>query len=274
MIKLALIDVDGTLHGPGGVPECAWEAAARARRAGIHLSLATGRPSAGVSLDYAKLIDPGGLHIFHQGAAVVTAAGVPVYSVPLPQKAFHGLVDLSRSSALPLEVYTAEGGFYVERYSRDLDNHGDLLQVVIEHADLQSRWFSETVIRLQWVVRETPAWARVRRVIDRAYLDQLSWHVGTSPATPGVVYASLLRHDAGKLAAARWLAGKMGIDFSQVAMIGDGENDLELIRAAGLGIAMGNAPESVKRTAARVVASVESCGLGEALDWIIELSTG
>ncbi|MER3443926.1 MAG: haloacid dehalogenase, partial [Meiothermus sp.] len=37
MIRLVLIDVDGTLYGPGGVPECAWQAAARARAAGVRL---------------------------------------------------------------------------------------------------------------------------------------------------------------------------------------------------------------------------------------------
>lgn len=47
-------------------------------------------------------------------------------------------------------------------------------------------------------------------------------------------------------------------------MVGDGENDLELIRAVGLGIAMGNASPSVKRAARRVVAPVEACGLAEA----------
>ena len=266
MIRLVLIDVDGTLHGPAGVPDCAWEAAERARRAGIHLSLATGRPSAGVSLEYARRIDPDGLHIFHQGAAVVTADGRAVHAVPLPQSAFHALVDLGRQAALPLEAYTAEGGFYVERASNDLDNHGRLLQVTIERSDLHSVWFTGTVIRLQWVVRQTPEWQRVRRIIDENYLDQLSWHVGTSPATPGVIYASLLRRDAGKLAAARWLAKKMGIDFSQVAAVGDGENDLELLRAAGLGIAMGNAPEAVKQAADMVVPPVDDCGLAEALE--------
>jgi hydroxymethylpyrimidine pyrophosphatase-like HAD family hydrolase len=51
-------------------------------------------------------------------------------------------------------------------------------------------------------------------------------------------------------------------------MVGDGENDLELIQATGLGIAMGNAPEQVKRAAKRVVGPVDACGLEQALSII------
>jgi len=269
MVRLVFIDVDGTLHGPQGVPDCAWEAARRARQAGLRLSLATGRPSAGVSLEYARRLDPESPHVFHQGAAVVSADGRALYASPLPRDAFHRLVDLSRASALPLEAYTAEGGFYSESRSRDIDAHGRLLQVNIERRDLQAVWQLGTVIRLQWVVRESAEWLRVRRLIDEDYAGRLSWHLGTSPATPGVLYASLLDSHAGKLAAARWVAERLGADFAEVAMIGDGENDLELLRQAGVGVAMGNAPDTVKRAADWVAPPVEECGLAAALDWLI-----
>ena len=61
------------------------------------------------------------------------------------------------------------------------------------------------------------------------------------------------------------------LGLSQSAMVGDGENDLELIRAAGLGIAMGNAPDSVKQAADLVVRRVEECGLEQALDMLRQL---
>lgn len=45
-----------------------------------------------------------------------------------------------------------------------------------------------------------------------------------------------------KLSAARLVAEAYGLPLSECAMVGDGENDLELLRAVGVGIAMGNAP--------------------------------
>jgi Cof subfamily protein (haloacid dehalogenase superfamily) len=45
------------------------------------------------------------------------------------------------------------------------------------------------------------------------------------------------------------LTAILGLELSQIAAIGDGLNDIEMLRESGLGIAMGNAPEAVKSVA-------------------------
>lgn len=45
------------------------------------------------------------------------------------------------------------------------------------------------------------------------------------------------------------LAQTLDLDLSQVAAIGDGENDVEMLQAVGLGIAMGNACDAAKAAA-------------------------
>lgn len=70
----------------------------------------------------------------------------------------------------------------------------------------------------------------------------LQAHVAESPKMPGVRFVSLTKEGVSKLSAARLVAEAYGLPLSECAMVGDGENDLELLRAVGVGIAMGNAP--------------------------------
>jgi Cof subfamily protein (haloacid dehalogenase superfamily) len=68
-----------------------------------------------------------------------------------------------------------------------------------------------------------------------------------------------------KAEALRHLTAILGLELSQVAAIGDGLNDLEMLREAGLGIAMGNAPEAVKSEADWVTGTNNEGGVAQAV---------
>ncbi|MFD2613736.1 Cof-type HAD-IIB family hydrolase [Paenibacillus gansuensis] len=57
----------------------------------------------------------------------------------------------------------------------------------------------------------------------------------------------------------------MGIEMSQVVAMGDSLNDIAAIRAAGLGIAMGNAQDAVKNEADQVTLTNNDHGVGHAI---------
>ena len=71
---------------------------------------------------------------------------------------------------------------------------------------------------------------------------------------------------ANKGAALAALAERLGIPMGKVAAFGDGTNDLSMIRAAGMGVAMGNAAEEVKAAADRVTAGNGEDGVGIAVE--------
>jgi hydroxymethylpyrimidine pyrophosphatase-like HAD family hydrolase len=267
VFRLVFVDVDGTLVGKDGVPPCVWPRVEALRTKGVRFSLITGRPGRGETLGYARRLDPTGLHVFESGAVVLALAqdphtppATPVHVAALPEEAAKEAVRLARRLGLPLEGYTAQGGFYVEGDSPLLKAHQDLLGLKAEGADLLG--LDEPLVRLQ--VLADPL-APLGALLDRLP-PGLSAHVAESPKMPGVRFVSLTKRGVSKLSAARLVAEAYGLSLAACAMVGDGENDLELIRAVGLGIAMGNAPPSVKRAAQRVVAPVEACGLAEALD--------
>jgi Cof subfamily protein (haloacid dehalogenase superfamily) len=65
------------------------------------------------------------------------------------------------------------------------------------------------------------------------------------------------------------IAGRLGISSAAVATIGDMENDVPMFRTSGLSIAMGNAPEEVKKLATHVTASNEDEGFAKGIEMIL-----
>ncbi|WP_032122232.1 Cof-type HAD-IIB family hydrolase [Clostridium amazonitimonense] len=65
------------------------------------------------------------------------------------------------------------------------------------------------------------------------------------------------------------LAGYYGLNPEEIICIGDNENDLSMIKVAGLGIAMGNAPEDIKKQADYVTDNNDSDGVAKAIEKFI-----
>ena len=57
----------------------------------------------------------------------------------------------------------------------------------------------------------------------------------------------------------------LGIAREAVLAIGDQENDIPMLRWAGVGVAMGQADEKVKRAADRVTAHYKDAGVAKAI---------
>lgn len=61
--------------------------------------------------------------------------------------------------------------------------------------------------------------------------------------------------------AVHYLSDYLGVPVKDTIAIGDSENDLEMLKAAGVGIAMGNASDYVKKTADDITESVVQDGV-------------
>ena len=61
----------------------------------------------------------------------------------------------------------------------------------------------------------------------------------------------------------------LGMDPSAVISFGDAANDIPMLRAAGMGVAMGNASEAVKVAADMVTLSNNDDGIAAALEQLL-----
>ncbi|PSC69494.1 haloacid dehalogenase-like hydrolase [Micractinium conductrix] len=63
-----------------------------------------------------------------------------------------------------------------------------------------------------------------------------------------------------------WLLDRLGVDPAACLALGDGENDVEMLQLAGLGVAMGNAGPPVLAVADAVTASNDEDGVARAIE--------
>jgi Cof subfamily protein (haloacid dehalogenase superfamily) len=83
------------------------------------------------------------------------------------------------------------------------------------------------------------------------------------PSKP--TYLEIMPSKASKTSAINCLQKKFHINKDEIIAMGDNYNDIDMLEYVGLGIAMGNAPEDVKKHANYVTLTNDEDGVGEAL---------
>ncbi len=259
MIALICIDVDGTLVGSSGVvhPDV-WAGADRARAAGIHLALCSGRPAFGVSRGYAERLDPHGWHIFQNGASVVHLPSAKSMSTSLANQTLAMLVARARETGRVLELYS-DTDYVVERPAESARQHARLLGVPFLPRPFES--LPGPIVRAQWLLSRAEM-----EVVSGEPHPGLEVNSSTSLVIPRTVFVNLTPTGVDKASAVRAVAAAYGIALDQVMMVGDGQNDIAVMRAVGFPIAMGNAEQEVREVARHVVGHVDEGGLLQALE--------
>ena len=69
-----------------------------------------------------------------------------------------------------------------------------------------------------------------------------------------------------KLNATSAILERLGVSYAETMAIGDSSSDLEIIKACGIGVAMGNAPDEIKAVADAVTAANTEDGLAKAFE--------
>lgn len=81
------------------------------------------------------------------------------------------------------------------------------------------------------------------------------------------LFTDIIPAGSNKWAGISEIIGRLGIAPEETMAFGDGGNDIDMLSGAGIGVAMGNAAQEVKRHADYVTTSVDSNGIAKALEY-------
>ena len=227
--------------------------------AGVQGCIVTGRMYQ-ASVPFARELGFEAPVVCYQGAAIIDPNTDDVLrSLPLRQETASSIIDLARDLNIHLQLYRNDE-YYCERRNRHSDLYASLSgvePVIVESLhDAFAMSPATKAVMIDDPERTATLVAEVaRRLGDRAYVTR-SYPEFIEMMNPAV--------DKGE--ALRFVARRLGIDDKDVMAIGDSWNDAPLLRAAGFGVAMGNAPSELKETAAAVVADVAEDGVAEAIE--------
>ena len=246
-IKIAFFDIDGTLvdiqtkrPSPHAV-----ETLRRLRENGVMVCLATGRAPMEVPKFEGAYFDA---TLSYNGSYCYTADGTPLFSNPLPNCDVHTLIRNATALGRPVSLAT-KTRLVANGKDQDLiDYYGIAGKEVVVCDDFDEVAEGE-VFQLLMGCREAD------------YPAILKDTVNTKIAAWWDRAADIIPANGGKGVAIEHLLAHYGLTKEQAIAFGDGRNDIEMLEAVGIGVAMGNALDDVKAHANAVCGSVAEDGI-------------
>jgi HAD superfamily hydrolase (TIGR01484 family) len=258
--RLLALDIDGTLlkwvEGAGQTYEevapAVHAAVRRARAAGAHVVLASGRSPHGMTViaDLLDLPDEGEDPLW-----VVASNGAVVFRYP-PIEVMHeetfdarpAVEAILREHPTALVAVEERGvGYRVNRPFPAGELSGEM--VITEVTELVAEHVSRVIIRDPDSTAED--------FLDLA--GRLGLH-GTDYVVGWTAWLDLAPVGVNKASGVAHVAAALGVEAADVLAIGDGRNDIELLQWAGRGVAMGQAVEAVIAAADDVTDTVYDDG--------------
>lgn len=266
-MKLLAVDLDRTcLNSRDLVPESTVRALTEAMDAGVTVVIATGRNLLGI---------PKALRTLPGVRYAITSNGAAIFDLETREAIFEQSIPLETAARL-LERAGEMG------IPRSVTIGPDVIDTTKEVYEIRHSFFHDYDESL--FAEDLPAYVRARgenpaklhflymRKYDSAPIyDMLK-------AEPGIFYTGdltghteVVAEGVDKGAALAQLAARLGFTREETAAVGDSDNDVTMLRWAGLSAAMGDAPNHVRASAKLLTDDCDHDGLAKAVARLMEL---
>lgn len=260
--KLIVLDMDDTLlTSKNEILPSTIKALIEAQNNGAMVVLASGRPTGGM-IDAAEILqlDTHQSYIISYNGAVVTRMNdrTVVDATYVQQAHFSEILQFLRKENIMALTYK-DNTIYYEGQSAYEQVEGELTGLeMIKVGNLQ------TVI-----TEDVPKVMGVGDIEHIAVLNkQLEGSFGSDihATTSKPFFLEFMHRDVSKGKVLQRLAEQLGIQQSEIIAFGDSNNDKDMLEFAGLGVAMGNANDTIKEAADVITLSHDEDGIAQIIE--------
>ncbi|MCO8193917.1 MULTISPECIES: Cof-type HAD-IIB family hydrolase [Anaerofustis] len=241
--KLLITDLDGTmLNSKSEISERNLKAVHELQRRGKFISVGSGRLYVD-AIKYARQLGCQYNYNIANAGLTIFKEGEEEYVAHFEEGYYKRIVDILRYNHIPFVVMTSdyEGSFYDETSEefvhrcREL-NQGTLIDFI--EADVRD---------LKNVYKISSSYRNVDDIFLHREVERLNRQIRADIS--GEYFIDLSPRGISKWTGAIRLAKEMGISTKEIIAVGDQENDMQIVANVGLGVAMKNAVDSLKKVA-------------------------
>jgi len=260
--KLIAIDLDGTFLTSARVPHPENIAAVqRAQEAGVQIVFASGR----IRPSMLPFIAPLGLErpvVCSNGGHVIGPDGEELAHFGITREIFEIVLEYVRANGVHLNVYTREEMYFLSD-SPWGEEYVHRTRTVRPKVTDSAHAASLDVLKVI-LIDEPEAIKHHAQALRKQLPEDAARLTESEPE-----YLEVLHPQADKFTGLQLLTEHLGIEQLHTGAIGDFWNDLEMIRWAGVGGAIGNAIPEVREAADFVARRNDEAGVAQFIDWVL-----
>ena len=239
MIKAIFFDIDGTLipHGDTIIPNSVLNALNELRKKGIRLFIATGRAPFNIThvtkqYEFDGYLTSNGQYCFNNDGII--------YEKYIDRKSIETLLPYLKEKHVPV-LFATTYTCYRNEFNIDFDAHSPLYN--------KDTILDEKIVQLMVPIKPEE---------DEEFLKHLP---GCKSARWTDRFADIIPIEGGKEYGINKIIEHYNISLDEVMAIGDGGNDISMLKHVPYGVAMGNAKDEVKAHAAYTTTHILEDGI-------------
>lgn len=278
-VKCIALDLDRTtLNSQGGLSSRNKRAIQAAIDRAIHVVVASGRPAEALPAEITEI--PGIRYAVVSNGALVwdLRKKERIQEYKLAPESVEQLLAVSAKAASDWGIEVAyeipvNGAAYAQAsYVQDPVRYGARAES-IAYIQKTRRPVDDILAFIQEHIRELDCMNIVVGERKKELWDKILEEVEDIYVTTSVKQLLEITHkDGGKASGMRFLLERLGIEAGQLLAFGDGDNDKELLKMAGLGIAVENAVPGCKEAADEITLSNDDDGVAVVLEQLLDQS--